>query len=131
VDLRDDLRFLHAGDDLEFPTAAGAVVDLDAKHTFESPGPVHRHVTRRRRLGRISGRLLRCPHAKVPQRHRRAQFAVRSKHAVEPGQVHARRRYQRRQPRNQVQGLEHDVRSAIPGKNGAFGNVEFAGSTDR
>jgi hypothetical protein len=52
--------------------------------------------------------------APMSRRHRRPILAVRSEDAVVPGQVHARRWHQRREPRHQVQRLRHDVRGAVP-----------------
>src|SRR5690606_31210814 len=40
-DLRDDLRLLDAGDDLELAAATGAALDLDAEHALQAPRPVH------------------------------------------------------------------------------------------
>jgi hypothetical protein len=50
---------------------------------------------------------------------RRAQSAVRGEYAVEPGQVHPRRRYQRRQPCHQIQRFQLNVRRKRPANLGA------------
>jgi hypothetical protein len=44
---------------------------------------------------------------------RRAQLAVRGEHAVVARQVHPRRWNQCRQPRHEIQRLDHDMRGAV------------------
>lgn len=61
----------------------------------------------------LSWSLLRCPHATVRWRHRRARSAVRGEHAVRARQVHARWRHQRRQACHEIQRFKHDVRGAV------------------
>jgi hypothetical protein len=43
-DLRDELRLLNAGDDLEPTAAARTALDLNAEHALQAPRPAHRHV---------------------------------------------------------------------------------------
>src|SRR5580692_6325461 len=114
--LRNKLRLLDAGDDLQLPAAARAALYLDTEHSLQPSCPAHRHMPWRRWLGRISARhrRRRCTPAPLRRRHRRPILTVRGKHAVIPGQVHPRRRDQRREARHQIQRLEHNVRRAIP-----------------
>src|SRR5271167_4355955 len=55
-DLRNQLRLLDAGDDLQLPAAARAALDLDTEHSLQPSCPAHRHMPGRRRLDRISPR---------------------------------------------------------------------------
>src|SRR5271167_5016963 len=55
-DLRNQLRLLDAGDDLQLPAAARAALDLYTEHSLQPSCPAHRHMPGRRRLDRISPR---------------------------------------------------------------------------
>lgn len=46
-------------------------------------------------------------------RDQRAQRRVRREHAMKPRHMHPRRRHQRRQPRDDVQRFQHDVRHPV------------------
>ncbi len=54
--LRNELRLLDAGDDLQLATAARAALDLYTEHSLQPSCPAHRHMPGRRRLDRISPR---------------------------------------------------------------------------
>jgi hypothetical protein len=54
--LRNELRLLDAGDDLELPTTARTALDLHTEHSLQPSCPTHRHMPWRRGLGRISAR---------------------------------------------------------------------------
>ena len=69
--------------------------------------------TRLSRRAQLSGRLPRCSRAPMCRRHRRAQFAVCGKHAVQPCQMHPRRRHQYGQPRHQIQRFQHEMRGTV------------------
>jgi hypothetical protein len=64
-----------------------------------------------RRLRR--GSTLARPRPSSSRRDRRAQSGVRRKHAMKPRPMDPRRRHQRREPRDEVQGFQHDVRRSI------------------
>src|ERR1700678_1078178 len=80
--LRNELRLLDAGDDLQLATAARAALDLYTEHSLQPSCPAHRHMPGRRRLDRISPRhrRRRCTTAPLRRRHRRPIIAVRGKH---------------------------------------------------
>ena len=67
-DLRNELRLVDAGDDLELPTTAGTALDLDIEHSLQPSCPAHRHMPGRRRLDRISPRHRRRRCTPVPLR---------------------------------------------------------------
>src|SRR5271170_5137429 len=70
--LRNELRLLDAGDDLQLPAAARAALDLDTEHSLQPSCPAHPHMPRRRGLDRISPRHRRprCTPAPLRRRHR-------------------------------------------------------------
>jgi hypothetical protein len=69
-DLRNELRLLDAGDDLELSTTARAALDLYAEHSLQPSRPAHRHMPWRRRLGRFSARYQRLRRTPAPMRRR-------------------------------------------------------------
>jgi hypothetical protein len=54
-----------------------------------------------------------APPASSSRRDRRSQPRMRGEHSMKPRQVYPRQRHQRRQPGDDVQGLEHDVTAPV------------------
>ncbi|MCP5472343.1 MAG: MBL fold metallo-hydrolase [Sinobacteraceae bacterium] len=109
-----DRRLFDAGNHLELPAAARTGLDVDPEHPLQALGPVHRHMAGR---GGLVGALLRLrlapPLAPMRRRDGCAQPTVRCEHTVVPGQVHPRRRHQCREPCDEIQRLQHNVRGAV------------------
>jgi len=102
-----------SSDDFHAAAADAARFDVDIEHPLQALRPAHRCMACNRRCVFSSGCLRLMTSAPPRWRHPRAMLTVGCEHAVIARQIHPRFRHQRRQPRDEVQGLENDMGGAV------------------
>lgn len=102
-DMADQRWVLDAGNHSERPTAIRAGLNVDLKHAFQSPHPVHR-----------GGGLVVVYFAAGPVRHDAgAVFAVGCEHPVEASEVEARPGHQSSQSGNEIQWFQYHMSRTV------------------
>ena len=111
--LLDHYRVFDAGNDFHAAAADTTRFDVNIEHPFQTLRPAHRRMACNRCCVFWPGRFSLVSSATPRRRHQCAVLAVGCEHAVIARQIDPRLRHQRRQPRNEVQGLEKDMGGPI------------------